>query len=161
MSLLVILLLAGFVFGAFAIPFAAASGIPGWFVVVTIVAGQVARTMSMQVLGVAASNRMAERAARKGKPFPPPSVEKALEIAESRGVPTAGFLAPWITGTMAGVVVALAPKEERRAYFPWVTLGIISKVTVYTTFWVIAISIGANLAQEYIDWRPGDGLFSG
>ncbi len=161
MSILLILLLAGFVFGAFAIPFAAAIGVPGWIVIMTIAVGQVARTMSMQILGVAASTRIADRAARRGKPYPPPSVEKALEIAESRGIPTAGFLAPWITGTMAGVVVALAPEEERRAYFPWVTLGIATKVTIYTTFWVVAISLGAELAQEYIDWRPSDGFFSG
>ena len=51
MSIL-IMLIAGFVFGAFAIPFAAAIGVPGWVVVATIAAGQVARTMSMQVLMV-------------------------------------------------------------------------------------------------------------
>jgi hypothetical protein len=150
MSTILVLVLAGLVFGTFAIPFAAGVGLPLWVVIVTIGGAQVARTLAMQVAGIAASDRLAARAARKGNPYPPVSVEKAMNMAESRGVPLAGFLAPFITGTMAGVVVALAPEDERRGWVPWVTLGVVVKIGLYTVFWVLAIALGAQFAEQYI-----------
>lgn len=150
MGTMLLLVVVGLVFGTFAIPFAMGVGLPAWVVIVAIGGAQVARTLAMQVAGVAASDRLAARAAAKGNPYPPVSVQKAMAMAETRGIPTAGFLAPFLTGTMAGVVVALAPEDERKAWVPWVTLGVMVKIGLYTTFWVAAIALGAHFADQYV-----------
>lgn len=148
MSRLLALLTAAFVFGNFAIPWAVAQDLALWYVVAVIGGGVLARTITLEAIGLAISGRLERRATDKGRPYPPLSVTRMLDVAEKRGARRAGLIAPFVTGNFTGIFLAAIPAQRRGDFIPWVILGTMLKVLAFTVVWALAIRLGFVLAEQ-------------